>query len=253
VKALIDEGAENGQASMGFGGLWEPLMSRDLPEIISYGKEKGLLDVMFNTNGLLLNDNVAKDLIKSGLTRLMISVDAATPATYAQMRPGADLRQLEDNILSFLAGRREAKSRLPLLRLSFLVTNINQSEVTPFLDRWKNRVDFFSIQSFGRFDQNAPALFPDSSPSNLADPNNLPRGRCAQPQKRLLVRHDSTVLPCCDLSGLSLTLGRVDQGGLKPIWTGSRISSLRRDLQYSSLSELPQACQNCQTKFDPNR
>ncbi|MDR1677505.1 MAG: hypothetical protein LBS44_03840, partial [Deltaproteobacteria bacterium] len=42
VKELIDEGTERGQASIGFGGLWEPLLSKDLPEIIAYGREKGI-------------------------------------------------------------------------------------------------------------------------------------------------------------------------------------------------------------------
>ncbi|MDR3134660.1 MAG: radical SAM protein, partial [Deltaproteobacteria bacterium] len=131
VKALIDEGTENGQASIGFGGLWEPLTSNDLPEIISYGRDKGIVEAMFNTNGLLLGESQARDLIGAGLTRIMISLDAVTPDTYSLMRPGGDLRRVEENILSFLAKRKEARSRLPLVRLSFCLTRINQAELIP--------------------------------------------------------------------------------------------------------------------------
>jgi radical SAM protein with 4Fe4S-binding SPASM domain len=243
IKEMIDEGTQYGQASMGFGGLWEPLMSNDLPELIAYGRDKGLVDVMFNTNGLLLSKNLSKDLIQSGLTRLMISLDAVNPQTYALMRPGSDLNQVEENIQDFIAQRQKAKSRLPLLRLSFCLTKINQSELPFFLERWENQVDFFSLQSYGRFDDQAPALFPDdfSYPSK-------PSGRCAQPFKRLLVRHDSQVLPCCDLSGLSLTLGQASQG-LKQIWTAPTISNLREKLKNSPFEELPPTCQKCQSKF----
>jgi hypothetical protein len=242
---MIDEGAENGQASLGFGGLWEPLTSKDLPEIVAYGREKGLSEAMFNTNGLLLGETVAKELIQAGLTRIMVSLDAVTPATYAAMRPGSDLGLVEENILTLLALRRAAGSRLPLVRLSFCLTKINQAELPAFLGRWQNKADFFSIQSYGRFDDEAPPLFPDD-PSSPAPPS----GRCAQPFKRLMVRHDSSVLPCCDLSGLGLTLGQAGQG-LQAIWDGPKISSLRDSLQKSPFGALPPACQKCQTKFTP--
>jgi MoaA/NifB/PqqE/SkfB family radical SAM enzyme len=254
TKALIDEGAENGQASMGFGGLWEPLTSKDLPELIAHGRRKGLLEAMFNTNGLLLDAKTSQALIEAGLTRLMVSLDAATPETYAQMRPGSDFRQVEENIMAFLAARRKAKSTLPLLRLSFCLTKLNQPELPAFLERWHNKADFFSLQSYGRFDDSAPALFPEArgpaGPSDRTVPVAPPSGRCAQPFKRLMVRHDLTVLPCCDLSGLTLTLGRADQG-LSQIWQSLSLAALRQKLKDSPFDDLPEACQKCQRKFQP--
>ncbi|MDR1110550.1 MAG: radical SAM protein [Deltaproteobacteria bacterium] len=245
VKALIDEGLAQGQASLGFGGLWEPLLSGDLPEIIGYGRERGLVEAMFNTNGLLLDERTGRDLIDSGLTRIMISLDAARPETYRLMRPGSDLGLVEDNILAFLGLRERAKSRLPLVRLSFCLTRHNQAELGPFLERWEDKVDFFSLQSYGRFGAEAPSLFPDHSP---VPP---PSGRCAQPFKRLLVRHDGQVLPCCDLSGLSLGLGLAGQG-LARIWSGASLADLRRRLLGDSPGCFPEACQDCQSKFRPS-
>jgi radical SAM protein with 4Fe4S-binding SPASM domain len=242
VKALIDEGIKHGQASMGFGGLWEPLLSNDLTELIAYGRKKGLIEAMFNTNGLLLNDRLAEDLIDSGLTRIMISLDAVTAKTYKLMRPGSDLAQVEQNILTLLDKRKRAKSRLPLVRLSFCLTKINQSELLPFLERWNNVVDFFSVQTYGRFDDTSPLLFPNSSPMTL------PTGHCAQPFKRLLVRHNGDVLPCCDLSGLSLTLGQAVHG-LAQIWSSSKLFDLRASLKSPNFTDLPVACQSCQTKY----
>jgi radical SAM protein with 4Fe4S-binding SPASM domain len=244
VKGLIDEGAGAGQASLGFGGLWEPLLSDDLPEIIAHGREKGLIEAMFNTNGLLLDPGKAERLISSGLTRIMISLDAATPETYRLVRPGGDLSLAESNVLHFLAKRREAKSRLPLTRLSFCLTSLNVHELTPFLARWEDSVDFFSIQSYGRFDDRAPLLFPGQSPADW------PSGPCAQPFKRLMVRHDGEVLPCCDLSGLSLTLGDAGQG-LARIWAGPALADLRARILSGDFKALPSACQRCQTKYRP--
>jgi radical SAM protein with 4Fe4S-binding SPASM domain len=249
VKELIDEGTERGQASIGFGGLWEPLLSKDLPEIIAYGREKGIIEAMFNTNGLLLDEERAKSLIKSGLTRIMISLDAVSPETYRQMRPGSDLRQVEENIRSFIKIRHEARSRLPLVRLSFCLTKINSSELIPFLERWEETVDFFSLQSYGRFDDKAPLLFPETTMTNTGLLES-PSGKCAQPFKRLLVRHNGQVLPCCDLSGLDLSLGTAEQG-LSSLWAGSDLGQLRTKLLTASFSKLPESCQKCQTKYQP--
>jgi radical SAM protein with 4Fe4S-binding SPASM domain len=242
VIALLKEGTAQGQRSMGFGGLWEPLTYAELPEIVAVGRELGIVDAMLNTNGQLLDRAKSLELVKAGLTRLMVSVDAATAKTYAIARPGGDFGLLESNILGFLAAREELGRKLPILRLSFCVTRLNEGELGRFLAKWEKKVDFFSVQSYGRFDPKAPALFPKNGPFPA------PGGRCAQPQKRLLVRHDGTTTPCCDLSGLSLTLGDVKTESLTEIWAGARIQKIRAALAGPKAS-WPKACQACQAKY----
>jgi radical SAM protein with 4Fe4S-binding SPASM domain len=243
VKALIYEGAKEGQAALGFGGLWEPLLSKDIPEIVSYGKENGLVDLMFNTNGTLLNPIVASDLIKAGLTRIMVSLDAVTKETYALMRPGGDLEEVEENILKFLDLR--GKRKLPLVRLSFCLTILNESELVPFLEKWENKVDFFSIQYYGNFSPNTLGFFPENP---IFAP---PSGRCAQPFKRLLIRHDGTVLPCCDLSALAFKVGDIYKDSLKSIWEGLPMRGLRDALEQEK-SSFPILCQKCKSKYNRN-
>jgi radical SAM protein with 4Fe4S-binding SPASM domain len=239
---LIKEGAALGQRSMGFGGLWEPLTCQSLPDLVAAGRELGFVDAMLNTNGQFLTRRKSRDLIDSGLTRLMVSVDAATAETYRLARPGGDFQLLENNILEFLAVRAEMGRELPVLRLSFCLTSLNEGELEAFLRKWEKKVDFFSVQSYGRFDKAAPALFPRENPLPA------PGGRCAQPQKRLAVQSDGTVAPCCDLSGRGLNRGNVDSLSLAEIWAGAEIREIRARL--SGPRELwPPNCQDCQAKY----
>jgi radical SAM protein with 4Fe4S-binding SPASM domain len=242
VLDLLAEGAAAGQGSMGFGGLWEPLLARELPELVAAGRELGLVDAMLNTNGQLLTEKISEALIKAGLTRLMISVDAATEATYALARPGGDFRLLENNIQEFLAKRKALGKRLPVLRLSYCVTSLNERELPAFLAKWEGRVDFFSVQSYGRFTEDAPALFPKNYD------RQIPGGLCAQPRKRLLVRHNGEVTPCCDLSGFSLSLGNVKNLSLAKIWEGPKIAEIRKRLSGPK-ENWPSACLACQAKY----
>lgn len=242
VMELIREGAAQGQMAMGFGGLWEPLLAPDLPEIIALGRRAGLVDAMFNTNGLLLTEKVGRGLIKAGLTRLMISLDADTPEVYRQVRVGSDFQTVVGNIKNFMRLRQSLGSTLPLVRLSFCRTAVNEHELEPFLKRWHEVVDFFSIQTYGRY----PSLNPPGFPTGQM---GSPQGQCAQPNKRLLVRHNGQVMPCCDASGTPLALGNVHDESLAAIWRGEKLASLRASIAANSVDKLPLACQECQTKY----
>ncbi len=66
----------------------EPLMREDLPKIISgISGLKGLRDLSLTTNGLLLSV-MAKDLLKSGLRRVNISLPSLNPETYLKLTGG---------------------------------------------------------------------------------------------------------------------------------------------------------------------
>ena len=245
VERLIDEGSAAGQKAMGFGGLWEPLTSPHIPRLVSRARSKGVIDAMFNTNGLRLNPQVSRDLMEAGLTRIMISLDAATEATYKLMRPGSDFSLVASNIEELLAMRAKKKRRLPLVRLSFCLTSLNERELPAFLERWSEKADFISVQSFGDFTAKSPGLFPKRSPVPA------PAGRCAQPFKRLSVLHDGRVLPCCDLSGLDLIMGKAPEENLSDIWNGKAMGKLREELLQGGGS-LTSACRLCQAKFKPS-
>src|SRR4029077_11669893 len=63
-------------------GVGEPMMVRALPRMIRYLKARGVY-VLFNTNGTLLTLRAGRDLIDAGLDELRISLDAASPQTFA--------------------------------------------------------------------------------------------------------------------------------------------------------------------------
>lgn len=244
VKRLIDEGSQNGQCAIGFGGLWEPLLSPALPRLVAHARKKGMVDALFNTNAFFLTPDKARELIDAGLTKLMISLDAATEATYQQMRPGSDFQTVCQNIENFLELRRRLNSRLPLLRLSFCRTALNEHELTPFITRWQGLTDFFSIQTYGQYATESPPNFPKN---NITPP---PVGHCAQPQKRLTIRHNGDIIPCCDASGLPLVIGNIYKETLAEAWQNQKMATLRTQLAANSL---PAPCQACQNKFSPQQ
>ena len=88
-------------------GIGEPLLNRELPEMIAYLKQRGV-EVLFNSNGTLLTPAWQEALARSGLDQFRCSIDGARPETYAAIR-GADLLH---KVVAGLTGLAQTKARL---------------------------------------------------------------------------------------------------------------------------------------------
>lgn len=86
-------------------GIGEPLMNAELPRMVRYLKARGAY-VLFNSNGLLLRGQKARDLATSGLDELRVSIDGGTPATYKKVRGIDGFDRILRNLDAFAASKR---------------------------------------------------------------------------------------------------------------------------------------------------
>ena len=119
-KEIIDYASEKGTRSIKLNYINEPLIRRDIIKFIKYAKSKKIIDIYFSTNGILLNDDLSKELILSGLTRIQISIDAVTQKTYDKVRPGGDLNKVINNLKRFLEIKMSSKKHYPWSELILL-------------------------------------------------------------------------------------------------------------------------------------
>ena len=134
--------------------LWlsggEPLFHPQIREILRIFSATNPLDFWMVTNGLLLTEELAREIIASKLTWLSISIDAASPDTYMKIR-GGDYEKLLQNIDAFLRIRNEAGSVLPFLRVSFIRMPENCKEETAFKQQWAEKADIIDIQTLADY------------------------------------------------------------------------------------------------------
>lgn len=83
-----------------FGGLGEPLYHPRIVEMVARSKELGAR-VEVITNGTLLTADLSRELLAAGIDMLWVSLDGATPESYADIRLGAALPQVIENIAHF--------------------------------------------------------------------------------------------------------------------------------------------------------
>ena len=95
----------------------EPLLKRDLPDIVRYARSRGLI-VLSGTNGALLAPETARELKSAGLNALWISYESNSPKDFEQNRgvPG-----LHDKVRAGVAALRDCG--LPF----FAIALINRS------------------------------------------------------------------------------------------------------------------------------
>ena len=83
-----------------FGGFGEPLFNPQIIDMVSEAKRTGAI-VKLITNGILLTPNMSQSLLKAGIDFIWISIDGATPESYADIRLGAALPKVLENIKQF--------------------------------------------------------------------------------------------------------------------------------------------------------
>ena len=123
--------------TMAFWGLGEPLLHPDIVEMVTLAKDLGSRTELI-TNGLLLDREMAEGLVRAGLDTLVVSVDGTSPESYADARPGADLRVVQSNLKTLETICTDHSSDNPEIGLEFVVTKRNVSQLPELrrLARW---------------------------------------------------------------------------------------------------------------------
>jgi radical SAM protein with 4Fe4S-binding SPASM domain len=113
-------------------GIGEPLLNQELPQIIGYLKAEGKY-VLFNSNATLLNARWQQALIDSQLDEYRVSLDATTPASYAEVRGKPMFPLILKNLEHFMALKKQLGVAAP--RVSLWLTGLKETlrELPDFL------------------------------------------------------------------------------------------------------------------------
>jgi MoaA/NifB/PqqE/SkfB family radical SAM enzyme len=116
-----------------FGGLGEPLFHPRTPAMIAQAKAAGAF-VELITNGTLLTEKRAHQLIDAGLDRLWVSLDGARPESYADVRLGATLSTVLDNVARLQHMRPGGHFPRPEIGIAFVAMARNVADLPEILN-----------------------------------------------------------------------------------------------------------------------
>lgn len=235
----IDECSSLGVYSVKFNWRGESALNPLLPELVRYAKAKGILEVQINTNGVPKKREIYIDCAKAGIDRIIFSIDGHTSNIFEQIRIGAKLNELKENIFSLLEWKKKTAQTKPLIRVQFVRTKINASEADDFLNYWNPMVDDVRISDvMDRGQGNA---------MSVGDQVMVGRRRCPQPFQRLIVARDGRVSPCCADWDQNHVVGDVAKQNLSDIWHGEKMTYMR-NIQDNIEHDRINICRKCYVK-----
>jgi radical SAM protein with 4Fe4S-binding SPASM domain len=113
-------------------GVGEPLLNKELFRMVAHLKKRKVF-VLFNSNGILLDEERQNAVIDTGLDELRISLDAASPEGYEIIRNSNKFNRIVQNLRSFLKLQKKRRTVTPRLSIWFLGTKENIAELPGLL------------------------------------------------------------------------------------------------------------------------
>lgn len=115
--------------SVYFGGIGEPLFHQKTVEWIRRIKHEVGVKVELITNGTILTERKSRELIEAGLDTLWVSLDGASPEGFADVRLGAELPAILENLRRLFKMRKGGHFPKPEIGVAFVAMKRNFNDL----------------------------------------------------------------------------------------------------------------------------
>jgi len=237
-KKVLDECAEHEpilpcQITLHYSG--EPLLNPQLPRMIKYAKDKGVPFVRLNTNGLLLDEEMSKKIIYSGLDRMTVALEA-TKEIHEKTRLGSSYDLVSSNIVRFMDLKKRLGSSKPSLWVQMLTSKFtNEEDIVYGIKQWENLVDYVEVTSVSTIG------------NQVQDMGTILRKRadCDDLWILMAVLWNGDVTVCCVDHDAKLRMGNVCELSVQEVWDNPEWDNLCELHRKRDFSKLPDLCRNC--------
>jgi radical SAM protein with 4Fe4S-binding SPASM domain len=206
-----------------------------------------------STNAHYLNDQVARQTVESGLSRIIVSIDGTTQEVYEQYRVGGDLEKVKQGVRNLVKWKQELKSHTPHIIIQFLVVkpNEHQIEAAKVLTR-ELGADELKLKTAQVYDYATGSdLIPEQEqysryralPDGTYALKNKLANHCWKLWHSTVITWDGSIVPCCFDKDAAHSMGSLQQSNFSTIWRGEPYKRFRKSI-LKSRSNID-ICTNC--------
>jgi radical SAM protein with 4Fe4S-binding SPASM domain len=230
----------------------EPFLHPEFLEMVHYASTKNIYTAT-STNAHYLDDETARNTVKSGLDRLIISIDGTTQETYEQYRIGGTLQKVLDGAKNIVRWKKELKSKIPHVIFQFLVVSHNEHQLSELYKlAAETGVDEVALKTAQVYDyEKGNNLIPENEKYSryLQQPDGTFRlknkllNHCWKLWHSCVVTWDGNVVPCCFDKDAAHKMGSLKEQSFAELWQNENYKNFRTSL-LQSRSEI-EICKNC--------
>jgi radical SAM protein with 4Fe4S-binding SPASM domain len=207
-------------------------------------------NAVVSTNGHYLSGDNSERIVRSGLKKLIISVDGVDQETYSIYRINGNLNTVTEGIKKLTEAKERFKSSLKI-EIQFLVNSFNEHQIPQIKELAKSvhaklRLKSMQIIDKAEIDSWLPSdnrfkryTIKDGSyvlKSSMPD-------RCARLWFNPVITWDGKVVPCCFDKDAEHIMGDLNQDSFREIWDGPKYRVFRKSIL--SGRQTVEICRNC--------
>lgn len=230
----------------------EPFLNPEFGSMIKLAHQEHIFTAT-STNGQLINSEIAECIVRSGLNKLIISIDGTTQETYEKYRIGGNLEKAISAIGYIVEWKKKLHSNTPKIEMQFLVFKHNEHQ----LDDAKKLaiqtgVDKLTFKTAQIYDfENGNELIPsqqkysryiEKTAGTFVRKKKI-YNRCWRAFSGAVITSAGEILPCSFDKKGEFSFGNIKNQSLAEIWNNEKALRFRKQLLVNR--EEIGICRNC--------
>ena len=227
----------------------EPFVNEQMISIIKTASNARIL-TSISTNAHFITEKIADEIVKSGLTKLIISLDGYDQKSYETYRRNGTFQKVLDGMKAIQQAKIQNKSHLPLVELQCLLfkhTENHKNEIRQIGKEFGADIIQFKTAQF--YDEQNIEMLPSQKNSRYTQENgkltikNKLKNKCWKMWSSCIIAWNGNVLPCCFDKNHTFSYGNIQEKSLAEIWFSKPYTNFRK-LVHTERGKISM-CQNC--------
>lgn len=234
----------------------EPLLYKELPQLVSYAKELNYSYAFITTNGSAANETILTKLFEAGLDSIKFSINAGSRETYKKIH-GADDFGKAMKALEFAWNYRNNHNCNYKIFVSCVGIKENYDELEAFNEmagQYCDEVVFYYPCAYaGQRIKRAKELRCDLSGLGIKSFEIKHTAPCAVLWNSINVTCEGYLSLCCSESDNRLIIEDINNMSVKQAWMGEKMMTVRKRHLNRDIAHMP--CLSCveETAYDKKK
>jgi len=225
----------------------EPMMH---PLFFSFIRSCNRVNSVVSTNGHFLSEENSEKLVRSGLNKLIVSIDGTDQESYAAYRVNGSLKRVIEGLKNVTSAKKKINSSLRV-EIQFLVSRFNEKQIPQIRQLAKMVRSSLTLKSMQIYDNDKiESWLPTDKKFRRYKKkegsyviNNPMPDRCERLWFNPVITWDGKVVPCCFDKDAEYVMGNLNQDSFRDIWEGPKYRIFRKSILTGR--QMIEMCRNC--------